>query len=126
MSLPVVELKGTPYEQGLAHGGALRDEILHNLRVYFDRFEREVDLDRDELLARTRRYLEVFRGQSEDYMQGMRGLADAAGVSLDEIAFLNLRYELLYFSIGRKKIAEAGPDLVDGCSNSAKIVLKVT
>jgi len=96
MSLPVVELSGAPYEQGVAHGRALAERIGENLRVYFERFEREARLPRAEVLARTRRYLEALRAQSEDYVRGMRGIADGAGAPLDEIAALNLRYELLY------------------------------
>ncbi|MFL5805078.1 MAG: hypothetical protein ACJ8CR_25455 [Roseiflexaceae bacterium] len=31
MSLPIVYLQGTPYEQGRQHGAALRERIAHNL-----------------------------------------------------------------------------------------------
>ena len=41
MTFPALRLSGSPYDQGLAHGAALRDRIEHNRDVYFDRFWRE-------------------------------------------------------------------------------------
>jgi len=121
MSLPVVELRGSPYEQGLAHGRALRERIAHNLKVYYQRFAREAGLEREELLRRTRRYLTALRHQSEDYVQGMRGISDASGIPQDEIAFLNLRYELLYFQVGQRmqEASEGVPPEGDGCTSFA-------
>jgi isopenicillin-N N-acyltransferase-like protein len=108
MSFTVVELSGTPYEQGLRHGAALADAIVHNCEVYYDRLRREARLSRDEVGERCRDYLPSLRAQSEDYMQGMRGIADGAGLSFDDIVMLNLRYELLYFQYGLKQAGELG------------------
>lgn len=44
MTLPVIQLSGVPYSQGVQHGRALRDRIGHNLAVYFDRFWREANV----------------------------------------------------------------------------------
>ncbi len=120
MSLPVVELSGTPYEQGLQHGRALSGEIAHNLAVYLERFEREVGLVRDELHARALRYLDALRGHSEDYVQGIRGIADGAGIAFDEIAVLNLRYELLYYQFGQKALAQAEAEPSSDADDSAR------
>ena len=46
MTLPVVHLEGTPFDQGRQHGAALREQIAHNLAVYYDRFLREGQLAR--------------------------------------------------------------------------------
>jgi hypothetical protein len=54
MTLPVIQLSGVPYSQGVQHGRALRDRIGHNLAVYFDRFWREANVPRDEVLERSR------------------------------------------------------------------------
>ncbi len=59
MSLPIVYLHGTPYEQGRQHGAALKERIAHNLALYFARFAGEVRLARGEVLARAQRYLAV-------------------------------------------------------------------
>lgn len=109
MALPLVQLEGTPYEQGLIHGEALRERIGHNLAIYFERFAREVALERDEVLRRAGRYAEMIARRSPAYHAGMRGVAAGSGFSLDEIAALNVRYELFYDSYAERP-------LPDGCT----------
>jgi isopenicillin-N N-acyltransferase-like protein len=116
MSLPVVELAGDAYAQGLAHGRALAAEIAHNLRVYLDRFEREAKLARADLLARSGQYMEALGGRAPDYRRGMAGIAAGAGQPFDLIAMLNLRYELLYYQYGTVRAAEAAQKLGPGRS----------
>lgn len=109
MSLPVLHLSGTPYEQGLQHGKELKDRIAHNLDVYFKRFESEVKLTRDEVLSRAIAYRQAIESQNADYTAAMRGVADGSEFDIDEIAALNVRYEIIYYqySIGIRN---------DGCT----------
>lgn len=109
MPLPLIHLAGTPYEQGVIHGEALRERIAHNLAIYFERFEREVKLPRPEVLRRAARYAEAIAEQSPDYHAGMRGIAAGSGCAFDEIAALNVRYELFYDQYVAKP-------LPDGCT----------
>ena len=48
MTFRLVELFGTPFEQGQQHGEALKDLIEHNLELYFYRFEKEAKLTREQ------------------------------------------------------------------------------
>jgi isopenicillin-N N-acyltransferase like protein len=116
--LPVIELVGTPYEQGQRHGQLLRDRIAQNLDVYFYRFELEAKLSRAEVLVRSEQLLKVIAKQSPDYLEGMRGIADGSGFSLVEIAALNVRYEILYYQFGKVALEEEQQRerLVDGCT----------
>lgn len=109
MTLPLVRLAGSAYTQGTQHGEALREQIGHNLALYFERFERELKLSRAETLARASRYAEAIRAQSPAYYDGMRGIAAGAGQSLGAIAALNVRYELFYDEFVEKPIP-------DGCT----------
>ena len=111
MTLPVITLTGTPYDQGIAHGRQLKERIAHNLGVYFARFETEAGLPRPEILARAARYAGAIAGQNPDYFSGMQGIADGSGFSLEEIAALQVRYEILYYQYGH-----ATEDDVDGCT----------
>lgn len=63
MSLPVLDLSGTPYEQGLQHGQELKGRIKHNIQVYFERFEHAARLPRHEVLARAAQYEEAIATQ---------------------------------------------------------------
>lgn len=112
MTLPIVHLTGTAYEQGVQHGQALKDRIAHNLDVYFARFERETGLARPEVLDRARRYAKAIEGQNRDYCDGMRGVADGSGFAPDDIAALQVRYEILYYQFGHNAQSED----VDGCT----------
>ena len=112
MTLPIVHLTGTAYEQGVQHGQALKARIAHNLDVYFARFERETGLARPEVLDRARRYAKAIEGQNADYFDGMRGVADGSGFAPDDIAALQVRYEILYYQFGKNAQSED----VDGCT----------
>jgi len=107
-----VHLTGTAYEQGVQHGQALKGRIAHNLDVYFARFQRETGLARPEVLDRARRYAKAIEGQNGDYFDGMRGVADGSGFAPDDIAALQVRYEILYYQFGHNAQSED----VDGCT----------
>ncbi len=112
MTLPLVTLTGTPYAQGLTHGQALQGRIAHNLGVYFERFEREAGLPSAEVRARARRYGAAIECQNADYYAAMRGIADGGGFAMDDIAALQVRYEILYFQFGKNALSED----IDGCT----------
>jgi isopenicillin-N N-acyltransferase-like protein len=113
MTLPLIHLTGTAHEQGLQHGRSLREHIHHNINVYFQRFEQECLLSREEVLHRARRYRTAIAQQSPDYDAGMRGIAEGADADLDEIAALNVRYEIIYYQSAVLAMAEMERD---GCT----------
>jgi isopenicillin-N N-acyltransferase-like protein len=112
VTLPVVHVDGEPYDQGRQHGIALREQIAHNLDVYYDRFLREGQLEADEARARAARYIGLLNGQP--YFDAMRGVADGSGRDLLDVLVLNVRYELLYYQYGVVGITGA-----DGCTSFA-------
>lgn len=115
--LPVVDLPGRPYEDGLAHGRAAADAIAENLRIYFDRFQREAKLTTAETRDRARRYLEVIDRAEPAYGQAMRGLAEGGRLSLDDAAVLNARYEILYSQYSSINQAQAARTIpAGGCT----------
>ena len=118
--LPILHLTGTPYEQGVQHGQALKDRIGHNLGVYFARFEQEAGVAKPEALRRAALYAEAIARQNPDYYAGMRGVAEGSGFPLGEIAALQVRYEILYYQWGHnateEDVANATEEDVDGCT----------
>jgi len=111
-TLPVLELEGSPYEQGLAHGRFARELIAQNLKIYFYRFERETKLPKAEVLRRAGLYLRVIEQCAPQYAEAMRGVAEGARIELLEIAALNARYELIYSEETRKALEHS-----DGCTS---------
>lgn len=112
MSLPVIQLSGTPYEQGLRHGKELKDLIKHNIDLYFDYFEEECKLPREEVLTRGEKYLKAIASQSPDFFKGMRGIADGSGFGINELAAVNVRFEIIYYQLMVK-------GMTDGCTSFA-------
>lgn len=115
MALPVIYLRGTPREQGLEHGQQLKARIKHNLGVYYERFKTEVYLERPEVLRRANLYAQVIKERSPAYYAAMQGVAEGARVEFEDIAALNVRYEILYYEFGVGE-AQAG---IDGCTSFA-------
>jgi len=114
MTLPVLRLKGSPYEIGYRHGQMAQDRIERNLEVYFRRFKNETALPRDEALRRAERYLQVIRRGSPSYARAMEGVALGSKTRLLEITALNVRYELMYSQFA--KIGLKPMPRVDGCT----------
>jgi len=109
MSLSHFTFSGTTYEQGLAHGEALKESIIKNIEIYVIRFENEAGISKNELLENSGIYLNILREQSPEYINGMNGIAESSNLELLEIAMLNLRYELLYHALGKKLQSDAAP-----------------
>lgn len=108
-ALPIVELPGAPRDDGEAHGRAAGAAIAENLRIYFDRFQREAKLTPAQTRERGRMYLAVIDRDAPGYGAAMRGVADGAGIALDDIAVLNARYEILYSQYSTINQAAAHP-----------------
>lgn len=124
MTLPIVHLTGSPKEQGVQHGRTLRDRIAHNLAIYFDRFEREVGLSREQVREIAAHQAQSIARKNADYAAGMEGVAEGGGFDRLDIAALNVRYEILYYLFGKNALsaAERSPEgATDGCTAFAAL-----
>ena len=90
-------------------------EIKTNISVYLSRFESEAGIGEKKLLDNASIYLSILREQSPEYVNGMNGIAESSNIDIQQIAMLNLRYELLYDALGKRYLDEA----VDGCTSFA-------
>jgi len=95
-TLPVLSLKGSPYQIGYKHGKNARPEIERNLEVYFRRFKSETELSHDVAVSRAGKFLKVIDKVSPEYAETMRGVAAGSGQEILDITALNVRYELMY------------------------------
>lgn len=123
MPLPIIQLTGAPYEMGREQGRRLAGAISENLRIYYDRFQREAKLTVDEVRSRGRQYLAVMDGAAPPYAAMVRGVSDGSGIVLDDVAALNARYEILYsqYSTINQTLAAQAAAVVpalepDGCT----------
>ncbi|MFZ5810674.1 MAG: C45 family autoproteolytic acyltransferase/hydrolase [Thermodesulfobacteriota bacterium] len=95
--IPVIELAGSPFERGLAHGRAMKDAIadfaasiaaVHTANNAFLRAEHR------SLTGYCLRNLGFLENFSKDLVEEMRGVAEGSGLSLAEILHLNCFLEL--------------------------------
>ncbi len=92
---PQIVLKGSPYEKGFTHGSLCKEQVLCSLKSYRARFLSSMNLSWEDAEKLALRFLPVFTGKYEKYLDEMRGIADGAGVRFEDILILNLRTELI-------------------------------
>jgi isopenicillin-N N-acyltransferase-like protein len=93
--LPRGSLAGGPHERGVGHGEAFADEIRHNVETYLDVFAaRGIDTGRARDLAAG--FVPRIAEENAAYAAEMEGVADGSGVPLEEVALVNVRYEVMY------------------------------
>jgi len=92
---PLIQVKGDAFERGRQYGEQTVDLIQFNLEGYWRLFQRDTGLDRAAVLDQARQYLAPIEGYAPHLLEEMRGIADGAGVSLDEVLALNCRTEIL-------------------------------
>jgi len=89
----ILELSGTPYEQGYQHGEQAREAIIENLSILNAQVEAKARGDEKRLaffhrvIADNKRYYEKTH---PEYIEEFRGIAEGAGVSFDDIFQLNI------------------------------------
>jgi len=99
--MPVVEVEGSPYKCGEQHGSEVKDKIQSNIDFYLDLWSRTRGLSRREILERARELQASISDYSPDLLEEMRGVAEGAGVTLDEVVAINGRYELVWYVGGQ-------------------------
>ncbi|MEE9593576.1 MAG: C45 family peptidase [Thermoplasmata archaeon] len=114
-----VEMEGSPWDIGYAHGSQVPAQIRHNLDLYFHRFEAEWGLPKVEVLRRAQQYETVVAEADRGYLEAVRGLAEGAGLPEQEILALNLRYEIVYSASAQRGKDQAGDRLPSGCTSLA-------
>lgn len=88
-TFPLIEVAGDAYAMGREHGEKAR-ELVHRYLLWIDRL---TGLTRDTLCANAIRFLPAIERYSALYGQEIRGLADGAGISLEEAVLCQSRAE---------------------------------
>ncbi|MEZ4513061.1 MAG: C45 family peptidase [Chloroflexota bacterium] len=92
-SLRVLEVAGTPYDMGYAHGVAYRDDIRafteSRMALCSDPNWTGRDLNRADVVALAEACLAEHEAYAPELVEEMRGTADATGLSLAELIVVN-------------------------------------
>lgn len=98
--MPVVKVEGSPYQCGKQHGVEVKEKIRSNIEVYLGLWSRTRGLSSRDILERAKELEASIDAYSPDLLEEMRGLAEGAGVSLEEVIAINGRYELVWYEDG--------------------------
>ncbi|GBE80816.1 AAT-domain-containing protein [Sparassis latifolia] len=96
-TVPRVELSGSPYEIGLAHGRLLAPQIHSQLEIYRDIFLENCKFEWPKVLGLAAQYRSIIAALAPELLEEMRGIADGVGgtdVGLLDIVALNSRSEI--------------------------------
>ena len=96
MKIPEITLSGSPYEIGFKHGKELKSQVWVSLETYRERYLRQRQLSWEDAKRLSLRFLPAFEGENERFIEEMRGIADGAGLTFEDILAINLRSEILY------------------------------
>ncbi|MBO1011966.1 acyl-CoA--6-aminopenicillanic acid acyltransferase [Achromobacter sp. SD115] len=114
---PLVEVSGAPYERGLRHGRQAGGRVRRSADIYARALQqfRYSPADLQRLIARFSRAVEDFE---PDYLEEMRGIAEGAGVSFEDVLMINARTEIVAQARRAHLAAGAAPQS-DECTGAA-------
>jgi isopenicillin-N N-acyltransferase-like protein len=109
---PLVEVAGTPFERGVQHGRAVPGRVKGSVALYREQLaKRGVSVETTDQLAQN--VVPKIRAFDETYFEEMQGMAEGAGVSIEDIILVNCRTEMMY---GHAALGPAREALDDGCT----------
>jgi len=116
---PLIELSGPPHERGRDYGRKAQARITKGIAHYSKQLK-PLSIGAAEIRELVADYLPVIEKFDPSYVVEMRGIAEGAGVSFEEIALLNARTEILKLGqrpdLRAKLAAAMAKDDPDGCT----------
>jgi isopenicillin-N N-acyltransferase-like protein len=95
--LEVIECSGTPYEIGKQYGEKAKGNIVRSIDTLVARVAAGDKASKEDILLNTRKYLPSVEKFDPVLIQQLRGQADGAGVSFDEVFSLRCWFELRFY-----------------------------
>lgn len=114
---PFVAVGGSPYERGVQYGKAVPERVRRSIGLYGGTLD-ELGLTAPEKARLINGFAKEIAAFGAHYLDEMRGIADGAGVSLDDIVLINARTEIVAQARREKNRPEAEDDAVDGCTGA--------
>jgi isopenicillin-N N-acyltransferase-like protein len=96
LALPLISVRGTPTECGLAYGHQAADLIAANIEAYLDRFATRARLDQTTVRRAGTAFRDATRAYQPRIAAMLDGVATGADVIVEELYAVNGRTELLY------------------------------
>lgn len=103
---------GAPHKVGHDHGLAAKAHIERALKFYEDLFQEKSKMDWNQVKEFALKYQPFLESNWPNYVSEMRGVAEGAGVSYEDILALNVRTEIAFgaFNDGCTALSWKGPE----------------
>ena len=116
-TLPIIDIKGNPRQRGRQQGEGARPQILRALTLYREILPQEMKMTWEEGVREARKFLPYGEETLSHFVEELRGIAEGAGVSFEDVWILNC-YEGLAYSQqevwGCTSLAMRGDHTADG------------
>lgn len=100
-AFPHVKVTGGPLERGRAYGEQARERILASISAYDDVFRAYTGWDWYRVRREAARYEAPITAFDPRYVEEMRGIAEGAGVDLEDVLSINVRTEVMFAAKAR-------------------------
>jgi len=114
LPIPVISVRGKPFERGRQYGSQARKQIHKNVEFYFDLWGSLWGARRPEVLQWCAGLIPVIGEYDAEILEELEGVAKGAELSLEEIVALNARYEMVFAQ-------SLTPQCGSGCTSAAAL-----
>ncbi len=114
---PHVRVEGGARERGRQYGEQTRERVRRSIDAYAEVFAHYAGWTWPRVREEAGRYVEPIRRFGAIYLEEMRGLAEGAGVDVDDVLAINVRTEVMFAA--KARAAEAGLPGPGECSSLA-------
>jgi isopenicillin-N N-acyltransferase-like protein len=91
-----VSCSGNPLQVGVQHGEAAKAQIGRGTKFYQNLFQEKCQMNWEEVKAFGMKYQPYLEANWPQYVDEMRGVAEGAGVTYEDILALNVRTEIAF------------------------------
>jgi len=96
VKLPVISIRGGPYELGFQHGSQSRAAVRANIDFYLNMWKYFGEAGRDQVLDEARKFIPYIEKLNPELLEELKGVAAGSETLFEEIVALNCRWELNY------------------------------
>lgn len=117
MELPFVSVSGSPYERGKQYGSAVKERVRLSAKLYGAGFAK-LGYDKGKTAKLIADFSREIAEYGEHYLAEMQGIADGAGLPIDDIIIINARTEIIFKAKQEMGHGLDHSTLDDGCSGA--------
>lgn len=116
--IPFIDVSGSPYERGRQHGAAVPARVKRSIELYGGQLG-ELGYDAAAKSALIGEFATEIEAFGAHYIEEMRGIADGAGVLLEDVIMINARTEVIAKArLVKNRQVELDEELDDGCTGA--------